>query len=255
MDNLYFVARKEFASFGQKLANHMGLEMKLFDHWRDMQCEIGFFDYLYTFLFTPIDFKDKCQVIASPDLKMILSWDNKLKQKEKFEGKLLIPKYYTMPKLDILMQNFNGIEDKVCITQTISRAGKQTLIFEPEVHDGQYLSRKTNMFNINNPIIINEFIEKEKDVSFNIVIFEDGYIFVTPPVEQSIVGGHLFSGGKYPAELSDHIRGNIQGYGKIIGKEMYMEGYRGVAGIDCMVKDDDLYFTEVTQGRLLIHLV
>jgi len=245
-NKFFFLGPLQYLSFGKKLGDY--LKMKTYHLENCNGCEIDYYDIIFPYFNMISNFVDKCQIVAMENYKKWLTWDNKLYQRDKLKDVTLIPNYYSVPNLNNLI---NRINKKVCITQTMGYGGINTLIYNPEKHDQDYINSNTDSFSKINPIIITDYIKKDKNISLNIVIFDDGYVFITSPVEQIIKNDVKFVGGKYPIELTRDLKDKIEVTSKEIGKVMYEDGYRGIAGIDFMSQGNILYFTEINARNIV----
>lgn len=78
-------------------------------------------------------------------------------------------------------------------------------------------------------------MENKRDINYQIEISEDGNVELIAITEQ-IISVTSYKGTIYPARLSSTEVEMYQKYAQIIGKKLFALGYRGLVGIDSMIK-------------------
>lgn len=103
--------------------------------------------------------------------------------------------------------------------------------------------------NPNKQYLVSPYIENSISLNAHIVISAGQICFLPPSVQivKEIEGRILYLGADYICytSLDSKIQSKVKNASMIIGRKLQAEGYRGVLGIDFLLKGDDLYFMEV----------
>lgn len=116
------------------------------------------------------------------------------------------------------------------------------------------VSKNNNILNFlkksyNELFIISPYIRKCISVNINAIIYEKA-TFLFPPSIQIIENNEdrlLYHGADYKAaqKLSEKIQIKLKEYSNIILQHIQILGYRGIIGLDFIIKNDTIYFQEV----------
>lgn len=97
--------------------------------------------------------------------------------------------------------------------------------------------------------LVSPYIKNGISINTHIVISEDNICFFPPSVQivKEIKDRILYFGADYIcyASIEQKIQDNVKRSSLLIGQKVQAEGYRGILGIDFLLKDKDLYFMEV----------
>ena len=107
---------------------------------------------------------------------------------------------------------------------------------------------KFALSHINNPIIkIEKFIEDCISVSQHAIIFHDKIIKYQPSLQiiEENNKNLKFMGANYKLAMDDKIKKKLTKLTHFIGNELKKLGYKGIFGCDYIVKDGEVYFTEI----------
>jgi predicted ATP-grasp superfamily ATP-dependent carboligase len=251
MMNFYYIGLERYKMLGQMLATHLGMEMHpIIDNWDDVH-KIKEDDIVYCHFFQP-DFLDgKCKMIC-PKLDIAMKWDSKIYQYEQLDGIVPLPKFYVCEDY-VSMARAVKNEEIVFITLPHGNTGHTSIIYK----DGDKLSDTASKLGIivdgHTQIRVSEYIDKDYCISVHNIIASETDMYISQPVRQ-IIGkdGVTFRGGRYPIinEMTMKQVSQVFGYTRDIGRILARDGYRGMVGVDYMIKDDDVIFCEINPRKM-----
>lgn len=233
------------------LATHLGMEMHpIIDNWDDT-LKIREDDIVYCHFFQPDFLEGKCKMIC-PKLDIAMKWDSKIYQYEQLDGVVPLPKFYVC-KDYVSMARAVKNEDKVFITMPYGNTGHKSIIYE----NGDKLSGVAGKLGIivdsETPIRVSEYIDKDYCISVHNIIASETDMFISRPVRQ-IIGkdGVTFRGGRYPVinEMSAKQISQMFSHTRQIGRILAKDGYRGMVGVDYMIKHDNVIFCEINPRKM-----
>ncbi|MCM1267615.1 MAG: ATP-grasp domain-containing protein [Bacteroidales bacterium] len=131
--------------------------------------------------------------------------------------------------------------EEFVIQEAFSSGGEGT------VHFGKFDS--LDFIDQNKQYLVSPYIENSISLNTHIVIGEEKVCYFPPSVQivKEIGRRMLYLGADYISYtyLDSKIRDEVRNNSILIGKKLQLEGYRGVLGIDFLLKNDNLYFMEV----------
>ena len=118
--------------------------------------------------------------------------------------------------------------------------------------EGTVHIKKTETFDFIEPqkrYLVSPYIKDCIPINTHIVISANNICFFPPSIQivKEIEGRIFYLGADYIcyASIEQKIQDNVKNSSILIGQKLQAEGYRGVLGIDFLLKDSDLYFMEV----------
>lgn len=118
--------------------------------------------------------------------------------------------------------------------------------------EGTIHIRKSDIFDFVEPrkrYLVSPYIKNGISINAHIVISANNICFFTPSIQivKEIEGRILYFGADYICytSIERKIQNKVKDSSILIGQKLQAEGYRGVLGIDFILKDNDLYFMEV----------
>jgi len=242
--SFYFIGLDKYISLGQMIADHIGQEMIRIHEPDSINMDFEEDDIIYGHFFLPKElFKKGCNIIA-PDLNVALRWDNKIYQSERLKGIVPMPKWRAYNSAFEMLKEIN-LFDKRFVTLPYGNTGYQSIIHEKGTSVGVIYKK---LKDINSPVRVSEYFDKDFAVSLHILIGSND-IYVSPIVEQILKDEVEFLGAKYPANIDD-CEDKIIEISKKVGEIMRRDGFFGLAGIDLMVKEDQVMFVEVNPRKM-----
>jgi hypothetical protein len=247
----YYIGLERYKMLGQMLADHLQMDMHpIIDNWDDV-LKIREDDIVYCHFFQPDFLEGKCKMIC-PKLDIAMKWDSKIYQYQRLDGIVPIPKFYVCNDFVSLSKSVKN-EDKVFITLPYGNTGHKSIIYE----NGDKLAGVAGKLGIivdsDTKIRVSEYIDKDYCISIHNVIASEDDMYLSEPVRQ-IIGkdGVTFRGGRYPVikDMSIQQISQMVRYSKKIGSILARDGYRGMVGIDYMIKDDDVIFCEINPRKM-----
>jgi hypothetical protein len=110
-------------------------------------------------------------------------------------------------------------------------------------------SDKLDFIEANKRYLVSPYIKDGLSINVHIVIGSDNILFFPPSVQivNEIQRKILYFGADFICYTSvdNKMQSEIKDASITIGKKVQSEGYRGVLGIDFLIKDNVLYFTEI----------
>lgn len=136
---------------------------------------------------------------------------------------------------DLLIKN--GCK-KFCIKEPYNSAGKGVFFIRDKKQ--LYLFAKRMQFDGDNfSVILEEWIDKKKDINYQIEIYQNGDIEFIGITEQ-IINITSYKGTVYPVDLSLEQEIEYKKYASKIGTILYKMGFTGVVGIDSIITDQNI---------------
>ncbi len=100
--------------------------------------------------------------------------------------------------------------------------------------------------------VVEGWYNKKFDVNYQLYVAQDGNVDVFS-ISRQLLKGVVYEGSKYPADFSSSVIQKYISFGEKIGKYLYEVGYRGIAGIDSIITDDNNIIPIVEiNGRLVL---
>lgn len=138
------------------------------------------------------------------------------------------------------IKNYFPSEEFV-IQEAFSSGGDGTIIIRA--------SDNLNFIESNKRYLVSPYIKDGLSVNVHIVIGSDNILFFAPSVQivNEIQKKILYFGADFTCYTSveSKMQSEIKSTSLTIGKKLQFEGYRGVLGIDFLIKDSILYFMEI----------
>lgn len=101
----------------------------------------------------------------------------------------------------------------------------------------------------NNLYLVSPYFNDSISINTHMIICKEDIIFFPPSVQlvHEINGQILYFGADFICykTLSSEVQGQLKAMSTKIGKRLQTMGYRGIVGIDFLLKDTDLYFVEI----------
>lgn len=118
--------------------------------------------------------------------------------------------------------------------------------------EGTIHVKKLNSFEFVDPgkrYLVSPYIENGISINTHVVIGANDICFFHPSVQilKEIEGRILYLGADYICytSIDQKTQENVRNSSLLIGRALQAEGYRGILGIDFLLKESDLYFMEV----------
>lgn len=138
------------------------------------------------------------------------------------------------------IKNYFASEDFI-IQDAFSSGGDGTTVVR--------ISDNLDFIKANKRYLVSPYIKDGLSVNVHIVIGSDNILFFAPSVQivNEIQRKILYFGADFICYTSvdSKMQSEIKNASLTIGKKLQFEGYRGVLGIDFLVKDNILYFIEI----------
>ncbi len=247
----YYIGLERYKMLGQMLATHLRMEMyPIIDNWDDVS-KIGKDDIVYCHFFQPDFLEGQCKMTC-PNLEIARKWDSKVYQYQYLEGIVPLPKFTVYSDYVDMVRAVKD-EDVVFITLPYGNTGHKSIIYRK----GDKLSGVANKLGIvvdsQTQIRVSEYIDKDYCISIHNVIASETDMYISQPVKQIIdEDGVTFRGGRYPImnEMTGHQISQMFTYTREIGWTLAKDGYRGMVGIDYMIKGNDVIFCEINPRKM-----
>lgn len=101
----------------------------------------------------------------------------------------------------------------------------------------------------NSRYLVSPYFKDSISLNIHIIIFKDNIIFSPPSVQltNEVEGRILYFGADFICytSISSKSQLELKEMATKIGKKLQSEGYRGIIGIDFLLKDNSLYFMEI----------
>lgn len=126
---------------------------------------------------------------------------------------------------------------KFAIKEPFNSAGKGVYFIRDERQFNSFVRMMRFANDEKFEVVIEEWIDNKKDINYQIEICASGEVKLLSITEQ-IVDVTSYKGTIYPANITDDQEKTYKKYTEIIGQELFRLGYRGLVGIDSMIKED-----------------
>lgn len=118
--------------------------------------------------------------------------------------------------------------------------------------EGTVHIRKTDVFDFIDPnkrYLVSPYIENSTSINAHIIISANNICFFPPSIQivKEIEGRILYLGADYICYtfVEPKIQDDVRNSSISIGQKLQAKGYRGILGVDFLLKDNELYFMEV----------
>jgi hypothetical protein len=246
----YYIGLERYKILGQMLANHLKMEMiHILDNWHEVR-NIEQEDIVYCHYFQPDELEGKCNIIC-PKLDVARKWDSKIYQYDNLRDIVITPFYTTYNSYIELVRALRRDKRPLFITLPYGNTGYKSIIYRP----GEKVSKIADKLEIDvdaeTQIRVSEYIDKDFCISIHLIIASEDDMYLSSPIRQKIGDdGVTFKGGEHPARLNSVQLMKTHLGTKRIGKKLAEDGYRGMVGIDFMVKDNQVIFCEINPRKM-----
>lgn len=236
---------------GEMMADYLELEMhQILDNWNDIY-KIKEEDFVYCHYFQPEELEGRCKIIG-PRLSIAKAWDNKIFQYQNLKQEVPLP-HFTVYEDFVSMVRGIRDRDKVFITLPYGDTGHKSIIYDRSQTPSVIAEKLGILVDSQQQIRVSEFIDKDFCISIHSVISAWDDIYMSQPVKQ-IIGddGVTFRGGEYPIanQMTGKQLSRMFKYTRKISQILAYDGYRGMVGIDYMIKGDDVIFCEINPRKM-----
>jgi phosphoribosylaminoimidazole carboxylase (NCAIR synthetase) len=236
----YYIGSIPTKPLGAKLGKYLGMKMNYVYCSAMDKIKFNKEDIVYTNGILERQFYEKATVVAPP-VATLSMWNNKIYQYHRFFNKIPTPKFKIFKDSGELINFLKTYNEKLFLTSSFGTGGNQSIIY-----NGKNFKQIIEKFNGLGEIRASKFINKDSDISVHLFIYDKDNVVMSPVAEQTIAeDGVSFEGGVYPAKLSKLGLMRLQQYCFTIGQILSDSGYRGMTGVDFMVSDNEIYFTEL----------
>lgn len=245
----YYIGLNRYKILGEMLAEYLDMEMiQILDNWSDID-KIKRNDIVYCHYFQPQELEGKCKII-SPNLNIAKKWDSKVYQYDRLHALVPTPRYETYNSYVEMVKGISFL-DKAFITLPFGNTGHTSIIYDKHQPTSDIAKKLDIVVDSETQIRVSEFIDKDFCISIHIVIASEDDMYISQPVTQMIgEDGVTFRGGIYPAKLNGKHNSQLYPMTRLIGKVLAQDGYRGMVGIDYMVKRNNVIFCEINPRKM-----
>ncbi len=233
---------KEF-NLNKKNYNHSGkdfinfIDKNISKHSND---KYMFYNQLQYYLLTT---KEQCNAICINSINSLNFIRNKGTMRNFIQNIVPVVPFIKFNGNKIPEFKFNDFDcDKLMLQESISSGGNGTHLLSYD-DCNNYVKMK----NSKESYIISPYIDNSIPINVHLVVFDDDCIVF--PVSHQIIynenDSFRFMGADFYTNFTNKIYDCIIENSHIIGNELRKIGYRGVCGIDYLIKDDNIYFLEV----------
>lgn len=129
-----------------------------------------------------------------------------------------------------------AIYPRIIIKEPCGASGKGLWVVEGEakLRSTLLIIRRFFKDHLDGDWLVEEWCDKAADLNYQICVGENGEVEVFSIKEQK-VNGTVYIGSVIPPACPDKITEECKACGKIIGQELYQQGYRGILGVDAMI--------------------
>ena len=236
----YFIGSLACKPLGKMLAKYLKMEMNFVYHQAidKFKCKEG--DIVYSNIILPEKVYEKATVV-DPGFKQIQVWNNKIYQYKILFSKIPTPNFKIFANLEQAVNATYRHRQKLFFTSEYGSGGHTSALYT-----GDMKKVVDKLQGETGAIRVSKFIDKDLDVSTHLFIYDKETIVMSPIVQQTINGdGVTFAGGHYPATMSKIQLAKLNLMCKIIGETLAEGGFKGMTGVDFMLKDQKVIFTEL----------
>jgi D-alanine-D-alanine ligase-like ATP-grasp enzyme len=156
-------------------------------------------------------------------------------------GLLTIPGY-ECESLEDLEEAFRQMKprvsagSKIVLKEAMGVSGKGLVVMEQSGKMDQVLDlfRRSHKAGRKYAFVVEEWIDKEKDINYQVLITPAGDVRFLA-IKESFARGAVHAGHRCPPELTEIQLDSYHSAALAIGKELHHAGYSGIAGIDSIV--------------------
>lgn len=190
-----------------------------------------------------LPFKEKCNAICINSLDTLNVIRNKGTMRNFIRNVVSVVPFISFSGNKMPEIKFNKFNcDKLILQESISSGGNGTHLFDYE-ECNNYLKSK----NSEDTYIVSPYIKDSIPINVHLVIFNDDCIVF--PISHQIIynenDSFRFMGADFFTDFPNKIYDDVLENSHKIGNELRKLGYRGVCGIDYLVKNNNIYFLEV----------
>ena len=248
--NFYYIGLERYKILGQMLATYLNMDMiHILNEW-NLIYDIKKEDIVYCHYFQPDELEGKCNIIC-PKLDIAKRWDSKIYQYDNLGDVVTVPSYTTYNSYIELVRALRRDKRPSFITLPYGNTGYKSIIYRP----GEKVSKIADKLEIDvdseTQIRVSEYIDKDFCVSIHLIIASEDDMYMSNAIRQKIGDDEVtFKGGEYPAGLNGIQLIKTHLYTERIGKKLAKDGYRGMIGIDYMVKGNQVIFCELNPRKM-----
>lgn len=127
---------------------------------------------------------------------------------------------------------------KVAIKEPYNSAGKGVYYIKNECQFNSFIKMLRFPENSEFEVIIEGWIDRKRDINYQIEISKNGKITLLGITEQ-VISFTSYKGSVYPIKMQDEIINQYKNFGQVIGEKLYKLGYFGIVGIDSFILNDN----------------
>ncbi len=175
-----------------------------------------------------------------PDRHIAYKWDDKIFQYMQLRDRLKVPEhdiYKNSLSLIADLGNINKKYGRFMITQAHGFYGKEYLYGDEHLNP-ERIFRK---YDRKEQLRVSKFVDDAASISLHLIVGKN--FFISPIAHQRIEKKTLYRGGSYPCLSREY--GRIKEYCAVINEALMKDGYFGLAHIDFLWTDSDIYFGEI----------
>lgn len=241
-NNLSFInesndIKGSYNHIGKDFINYIAKNISRFSY---NEYKIMFYNQLQYYL---LPNKHLCNAICINSLDILNIIRNKGKMRNFIRNTVPIVPFMNFNGNKLPDFKFNDFKcDKFILQECISSGGNGTHLFSyNECND--YIKKK----NSEESYIISPYINNSIPINVHMVVFDDDCIVF--PVSHQIIYNEnekfRFMGADFFTNFSDKIYDTILANSQKIGNKLRKIGYRGVCGIDYLIRKEEIYFLEI----------
>ena len=236
----YFIGSLANRPLGKMLGKYLNMKMNFLYFSEAENFKFNKDDIVYGSGIIPEYVYEKATVVA-PDFKSLNLWNNKILQYRLLYDKIPTPDFKIFTNLEEAANKLFKHKYKLFFTTENGTGGNGAIIYNGDM--GKVIDKlKDN----DGAIRVSKFIDKDFDISTHLFIYDKDNVVMSPIVEQTIAeDGVSFGGGAYPATMSNIQLAKLNEICRIIGETLADDGFKGMTGVDFMVKDNSVIFTEL----------
>jgi len=236
----YFIGSLQNKPLGQMLSKYLDMKMNFLYFPAVDRVKFKKDDIVYGSGVIPEKVYEKANVIA-PDSKQIRLWNNKIYQYHLLFDKIPTPAFKVFASFEEAIKWLFHCPDKVFLTTENGAGGLNSIMC-----NGNIRGVVEKFGSHTGAMRVSKFIDKDFDISTHLFIYDRETIVMSPIVQQIIdKDGVTFKGGIYPATMNKIQLAKMNKMCAIIGETLADSGFKGMTGVDFMIKDNAVVFTEL----------
>jgi hypothetical protein len=246
----YYIGLERYKILGQMLATYLNMDMiHILNEW-NLIYDIKKEDIVYCHYFQPDELEGKCNIIC-PKLDIARKWDSKIYQYDNLRDIVMTPFYTTHNSYIELVRALRKDNRPSFITLPYGNTGYTSIIYRPGDRVSKIAEKLEIDVDAETQIRVSEYIDKDFCVSIHLVIASEDDIYISKAIRQKIGDdGVTFKGGEYPSGLTKAQDFRVWLYTQKIGKFLAKDGYKGMIGVDYMIKDNQVIFCELNPRKM-----